>query len=136
MLEAFGIRTWEATIVILVGVFFWGLLRERARRKQKRAISGESLRLSRDLMVRASRAGYDTIREGIQTQNTLARQSFAPAGSYDSNPVLPLSGDPADPDDRYIIAALGMESNRQDFYRQAWEASHNNEYTSVKPGSW
>lgn len=132
MLEFFEFRTWEATLLILAVFVVWGLLRERARRKRLRVVRGDTQRIAKHLLLRSS----------IQPRHTPSGQSpshngnWAAAGSYDINPVLPLSGDPADTDDRYIVAALGMEESRQDFYRQAWEASHNNEYMAMKPGSW
>lgn len=128
MLEALGIRTWEMTLLVVAGFVMWGLLRERSRRKHIRNIRGENQILAKDLLVRATSYG--------KTDASVHGSNYAPAGSYDSNPILPISGDPANTDDRFISAAIGMESNRQDFYRQAWEASRNNEYTSMKPGSW
>ena len=131
MLEFFEIRTWEATLLALAIFVVWGLLRERARRKRIRNVRGDTQRIARHLLLRSS----------IQPRHTPSGQpsqngNWAAAGSYEINPILPLSGDPADTDDRYVVAALGMESSRQDFYRQAWEASHNNEYMGMKPGSW
>lgn len=126
-------HTWEISLLVIVILFFWGLLRERSRRKQLREKRGDTIQLSRDLMIRASRAGYNTI-QGITGAGTRQTPMGSPAES--ALDILPISGDPANPDDRFVSAALGMETNRQDFYRQAWEASHNNEYTSAKPGSW
>lgn len=131
MLEFFEISTWEATLLVFAILVIWGLLRERARRKRLRHIRGDTQRMAKHLLLRSA----------IQPHNTPSGQPiqdghWAAAGVYDSNPILPLSGEPADTDDRYIVAALGMEDSRQDFYRQAWEASHNNEYMSMKPGNW
>jgi hypothetical protein len=131
MLEFFEFRTWETTLLVLAVFVVWGLLRERARRKQLRNARGETKRIAKHLLLQTA----------AHSQHTPSGQSphtgkWAEAGIYDAHPVLPLSGDPANTDDRYIVAALGMEANRQDFYRQAWEASHNNEYMGMKPGSW
>ena len=123
MLESLNIHTWEITILILSGLFLWGLLRERARKKKIRIQRQDTLKLSKKLLKLANRAN----------SNHITDKSYV---SHNAYPILPLSGDPADPDDRYVLAAMGMENNKQDFYKQAWLASHNNEYMSAKPGFW
>jgi hypothetical protein len=131
MLEFLEFHTWEATLLVLVIFVMWGLLRERARRKRVRQVRGDTQRIAKQLLIRSA----------IQPNHTPSGQmssngNWAAAGEYDIHPILPLSHDPAETNDRYVVAALGMEESRQDFYRQAWEASHNNEYMAMKPGSW
>ena len=127
MLEFFEIRTWEATLLIFIGFVAWGLLSERAKRKRRRHSRGETQRVAKQLLLRSS----------IQHTQSPSGQLGGSDNWASANPtVLPLSGAPVDTNDQYVVAALGMESNRQDFYKQAWDASHNNEYTTMKPGSW
>jgi|AntAceMinimDraft_13_1070369.scaffolds.fasta_scaffold00208_16 hypothetical protein len=128
MLEYFQIRTWEATLFAVVVFVVWGLLSERARKKKIRKTRGDTQRLAKTLLLKSSiQPSYAPTPTHSHTQGHPIDQPGT---------ILPLSGEPADTNDRYMAAAIGMASNRQDFYRQAWEASRNNEYMTMKPGSW
>lgn len=129
MLEFFEFRTWETTLLVFLVFITWGFLRERARRKRLRIQKGVTQRLAKQILLYSST--QPTTHPPGQSTTT---GNWAEVN--ESYPILPLSGDPVDTNDRYVMSALGMESNRQDFYRQAWEASRNNEYTAMKPGSW
>lgn len=123
MLEFLQFRTWEFTLLLFAIFIIWGILSERSRRKTRRYKRGDIQKAARHILLQSG--SQPSLGSSGHLLNT---NQWGKAGSYDSNPVLPLTGDPADTNDRYVVAALGMESNRQDFYRQAWEASHNNEF--------
>ena len=131
MLEFFDIRTWEATLLGFAVFVVWGLLRERARKKNIRQTRGDTQRIAKQLLIRTAIQPNH-----VPSGHTSKRGNWGSAGEYDIHPILPLSRDPAETNNRYMVAALGMEESREDFYRQAWEASHNNEYMAMKPGSW
>jgi hypothetical protein len=68
-------------------------------------------------------------------QKSVLAQSEAVTGVQEPSPIvkmaqriLPLD---IDPDTQYVQAAIGMNQNRQDFYRQAYEASMNNEFLQM-----
>jgi len=107
----FDFQTWEVTLVIIIMLIVWGFLQERRRKKRKRP----PMWISAKKLLERSRVG-EMAYSGIHQQ---AGSSAYPVSRYDVY----------DPNDKYVLAAVGMEEDRRSFFEQASAAARSNEFT-------